>query len=201
MERKQNWKSTVEKNYYKSLDHQWMTYKSEGRKKLTQQNLLEEISALWHEKHQSKPICLPSDNDNDDNDFLSPVPQFEFEFNDTSVIEDVMELMIISYSDQLNYGTKNTCLAENFIRYHLSAILGLAPLLKKKERHYHHHQSHMESKIQMQSFKYYPHSTFIGNATFYYLFRYFQVINKFINNNNTIISLLNIYLFIYIDGL
>ncbi|CAO3640168.1 unnamed protein product [Cunninghamella blakesleeana] len=183
LEREKAWKSIVEKNYYKSLDHQWTIYKSEGRKKLTQHNLLEEISALWHEKHQSKPNDLLIDNYNDDdgeddddsNAFSIPVPQFEFKLNDISVIEDVMQLMIISYSDQLNYGMKSTGIATNFIRYHLSAILGLPPLLRKRDENHHHSHSHTESKIQTQTFKHYSHSTFIGNVSFYYMFRYFQM--------------------------
>ncbi|KAI9309084.1 hypothetical protein BJ944DRAFT_259130 [Cunninghamella echinulata] len=186
-ERRSAWKNTVEKNYYKSLDHQWVNYKSEIRKQLSQQNLLTEITALWHEKHLPHSTSALLNNNSDDSVFLSPVPQFEFEFSDTSIIEDVMQLMIISYSSQLNYGIKDTTLAEQYIQYRLSTILGSPSLITNdKDNQYHHHNvpfhpPRIENKAAIQPYQHYHKSTFIGNTPYYYLFRYFQMVYEMLS--------------------
>jgi histone deacetylase complex regulatory component SIN3 len=136
-----SWNETVANNYYKFLDYQWESNKSEGRKSFTTQQLVIEIDALWHEQQlqtalkQQRERSQQSLNDtpipesrHPSRPLLSlPPPQLAYTFGDTSIIYDICDLMLLSSCEQRMYNPKDTTTMQRFITDFIPPLFGLPP--------------------------------------------------------------------------
>ncbi|KAI8070511.1 hypothetical protein BC940DRAFT_16381 [Gongronella butleri] len=84
------WREVDEKNYYKSLDYQGLTFKTTERKTLTTRNLLNEIEAAYAE-----------DEDSSTPKSAAAFAQFVYCMDDSDLFMDI-SLLIFSYMDHQN---------------------------------------------------------------------------------------------------
>lgn len=136
-----SWNETVANNYYKFLDYQWESNKSEGRKTFTTQQLVTEIDALWHEQQlqttlkrqrersqQSLNEISTTESSNPSRPVLSlPSPQLVYAFRDPSIIDDICDMMLISSCEQGIYNPKDTATLQRFIVDFIPPLFGLPP--------------------------------------------------------------------------
>ena len=110
------WREVDAKNFYRSLDHQGMSFKNNDKKTTTSKFLLAEIETLRREQQQ-KRISLSSDASTFPQTPLRPRHQFEMHIDDTSVLFDVLKLAF-SFLDRANtpYASKERTAIETTLR-------------------------------------------------------------------------------------
>ena len=110
------WREVDAKNFYRSLDHQGMTFKNNDKKTTTSKFLLGEIETLRRDQKQ-KRISLASEASSFPQTPLRPRHQFEMHIDDTSVLFDVLKLAF-SFLDRANtpYTSKERTAIESTLR-------------------------------------------------------------------------------------
>lgn len=110
------WREVDAKNFYRSLDHQGMTFKNNDKKTTTSKFLLAEIETLRRESQQ-KRISLSADSSTFPQSPLRPKHQFEMHIDDTAVLFDVLKLAF-SFLDRANtpYTSKERTAIEGTLR-------------------------------------------------------------------------------------
>lgn len=88
------WREQDAKNFYKALDHQGITFKQTDKKTIGSKQLLNELEARRREQLKTRGQLL-------DASVWRSKPQFEFDFSDIEVLQDVIKL-VISYLDRVN---------------------------------------------------------------------------------------------------
>ncbi|KAI8339345.1 Sin3 family co-repressor-domain-containing protein [Chlamydoabsidia padenii] len=199
------WNDTVAKNYYKFLDYQWENNKAEGRKPISTQQLITEIDTLWHEQQlqlvlqqqqeRSQRLLTSSNPPPRLRPLLSlPPPQLVYDFRDSSIINDICDLLRTSSSEQ--YSIRDTTAIRRFIDEYIPPLFGIllrptelndssssktkAPIKTRsqQQRQGHHYQPKQRTKYRPPSacLATLESRLFIGDAHWYCMIRYFQMI-------------------------
>lgn len=108
------WREVDAKNFYRSIDHQGLTFKTNDKKTTTSKYLVTEIETLRREQQQKR--IFPA-HKADNSEPLRPRHQFEMHMGDVDVVFDVLKL-IFSYLDRAttSYGAKERLAIENTLR-------------------------------------------------------------------------------------
>lgn len=108
------WREVDAKNFYRSLDHQGLTFKTNDKKTTTSKYLVSEIENLRRDQQQKRvfPAHLATNTES-----LRPRHQFEMHIGDVDVVFDVLKL-IFSYLDRAStsYASKERVAIENTLR-------------------------------------------------------------------------------------
>ncbi|CDZ97936.1 Histone deacetylase complex, SIN3 component [Phaffia rhodozyma] len=95
------WREVDAKNFYKSLDHQGVTFKANDKKAITTKSLVAEIEALRKEQVQRRDALI------DPSLSLKPKYQYAFKIDDMDCLQDSLKL-IFSYLDRAPGGLSST---------------------------------------------------------------------------------------------
>lgn len=108
------WREVDAKNFYRSIDHQGLTFKTNDKKTTTSKYLVSEIETLRKDQQQKR---IFPEHKAASSDPLRPRHQFEMHLGDTDVVFDVLKL-IFSYLDRAttSYGSKERLAIENTLR-------------------------------------------------------------------------------------
>lgn len=87
------WREVDAKNFYKSLDHQGVTFKTNDKKAITSKSLVSEIEALRREQIQRRDAVV------DATLAAKPKYQYAFKFDDVDCLQDSIKL-VFSYLDR-----------------------------------------------------------------------------------------------------
>lgn len=123
------WREVDAKNFYRSLDHQGMTFKNNDKKTTTSKFLLAEIDTLRREGQQ-KRISLSADSSTFSKSPLRPKHQFEMHMDDTGVLFDVLKLAF-SFLDRAH--TPYTSRERTAIESTLRKLIPLMFCLEEKD--------------------------------------------------------------------
>jgi paired amphipathic helix protein Sin3a len=105
------WREVDSKNFYKSLDHQGITFKANDKKNITAKHFVADIEAIKNQQLESQEPDPPSLARN------SVGHQLEYAFHDTSVLLDSLK-MVYSFLDrsQAQYSSQERRSVEKFLR-------------------------------------------------------------------------------------
>ncbi|KAI8381266.1 uncharacterized protein BYT42DRAFT_604256 [Radiomyces spectabilis] len=90
------WRELDSKNYYKSLDYQGLTFKSNDRRTIATKALVAEIEALSQKEKERR--LMPSR--------VNVNPHFRFTLSDTTVIKDIAKLLTSFIQQQRSFSTR-----------------------------------------------------------------------------------------------
>ncbi|KAF9024116.1 hypothetical protein BDZ89DRAFT_955044 [Hymenopellis radicata] len=112
------WREVDSKNFYKSLDHQGISFKVNDKKNITAKHFVADIEAVKLEQqtmHEHDPIPASARG--------SPESQFDYAFQDTSVLHDSLK-MVFSFLDrsQGTYTPQERRGVESFLRTFVPAL-------------------------------------------------------------------------------
>ncbi|KAG6868490.1 hypothetical protein C0993_002028 [Termitomyces sp. T159_Od127] len=112
------WREVDSKNFYKSLDHQGISFKANDKKNITSKHFVTDIESIKNQQLEAwKARGVPS--------FArGPVGcQLEYSFHDTSVLLDSLK-MVYSFLDrsQANYSAAERRAVEKFLRAFIPAL-------------------------------------------------------------------------------
>lgn len=109
------WREVDAKNFYRSIDHQGLNFKTNDKKTTTSKYLVSEIETLRREQQQKR--IFPSSLKANTLEPLRPRHQFEMHIGDVDVVFDVLKL-IFSYLDRATtaYAAKERLAIENTLR-------------------------------------------------------------------------------------
>lgn len=114
------WKEVDAKNFYKSLDHQGISFKANDKKNITSKHFMAHIEGLKAKEEEKRAKAL-SEGDNQParlRHSLGPLdPELVYSFDDTSVLHDSLK-MIYSFLDhsQATYSPQERRSIEKFLR-------------------------------------------------------------------------------------
>ena len=98
------WREQINKQFWKSLDHQGIQVKNTDKKTFQQKTVLSEIQAKWEEQRKSR-----------DAGFSQPKHQLEYSFNSPDVVLDATRLVLVGLeADRGNYNTGDQTKIRNF---------------------------------------------------------------------------------------
>jgi paired amphipathic helix protein Sin3a len=107
------WREVDVKNFYKSLDHQGISFKANDKKNITAKHFVADIETMKEEQMQARELAAPSFS------FAqgSVGHQLEYSFQDTSVLHDSLK-MVYSFLDhsQTLYSPQERRSIEKFLR-------------------------------------------------------------------------------------
>ena len=105
------WREVDAKNFYKSLDHQGISFKANDKKNITAKHFMTEIEAIKTEQIKAR------DQENQLSCHRTLGFQLEFSFHDTSILHDSLKL-IYSFLDHspLQYSPQERRSVEKFLR-------------------------------------------------------------------------------------
>ncbi|KAI9485323.1 MAG: hypothetical protein EXX96DRAFT_475954 [Benjaminiella poitrasii] len=102
------WRELDAKNYYKALDYQGITFKSNDRKAMAPKALVSEIEGLRHDK-KSKESSTKA--------IVSTVPfQFKFEMGDPNILKDITRIVFSFIDRQSGYTSSDREKIRTFIQ-------------------------------------------------------------------------------------
>ncbi|KAG4302336.1 hypothetical protein PCK1_001608 [Pneumocystis canis] len=101
------WRETEYKNFYKSLDHQGITFKSNDKKAITSKILLAEIDTL---RKQQREACINHSKSKSKS-------QFKYEFQDQDILIDILCLLSKQLEHAPGISVNDKEKLEKFIKY------------------------------------------------------------------------------------
>ncbi|KAI9306630.1 hypothetical protein BJ944DRAFT_45137 [Cunninghamella echinulata] len=151
------WREMDEKNYYKSLDYQGLTFKSSERKTVTNRYLINEIESLYRHDEEEDDINekARSTAKNHEQSILSPkskveTPHLSYQISDDVEIIDDIFFLICSYMEHQNGFSSNDkervrSFFKSFVPTFFSVKHDLALLNKDSHDHKQQQQQHQYS--------------------------------------------------------
>ncbi|KAG5519162.1 hypothetical protein PMAC_002250 [Pneumocystis sp. 'macacae'] len=109
------WRETEYKNFYKSLDHQGITFKSNDKKAITSRILLTEIDTL---RKQQREACINYSKSKSKS-------QFKYEFQDQDILIDILCLLSKQLEHAPGISISDKEKLEKFLKYFFSLFFEL----------------------------------------------------------------------------
>ncbi|ORY04818.1 hypothetical protein K493DRAFT_311208 [Basidiobolus meristosporus CBS 931.73] len=107
------WREVDVKNFYKALDYQNVSFKSNDRKLITPKYLTTEIETIKREQRDRYPPDV------------RPAYQFEFQFDDPEVFRDITRILFSSLGKQGGFSNSDKECIESFIKDFIREFFGL----------------------------------------------------------------------------
>ncbi|KAG0183135.1 Transcriptional regulatory protein sin3 [Apophysomyces sp. BC1021] len=120
------WRDLDSRNYYRALDYQGMTFKSNDRKGMSNKALVAEIEALRERQHapSGKSIMPPK-----------PTYQFLFTFSDPEIFKDISTLILLYVEKQTGFTSSDKAKIREFIANFIPLFFRVNNVIP--ERHIH----------------------------------------------------------------
>ncbi|KAK9768683.1 hypothetical protein K7432_000515 [Basidiobolus ranarum] len=107
------WREVDIKNFYKALDYQNVSFKSNDRKLITPKYLTTEIETVRREQRDRYPPDV------------RPSYQFEYQFEDPEVFRDITRILFSSLGKQSGFSNSDKDCIESFIKDFIREFFGL----------------------------------------------------------------------------
>lgn len=167
------WKEIASRNHYKAFDHRSVGFKQEEKKTLLPKALLSEL----RKKSAERKALIESEEEKSSG--LLDDPLLSFEFSDKNIFEDIKLLLMLTFESVIPKGSKTKL--ESFYNELLVHFFNLPkpevdqiksdPLFQKDQE--------VECKpivTSVETDKQCDTNLFLGNDTFYLMFRYLYVL-------------------------
>ncbi|CAO3642759.1 unnamed protein product [Cunninghamella blakesleeana] len=128
------WRESDEKNYYKSLDYQGLTFKSSERKTVTNRYLLNEIESLYqhddneNEKdkdHHHHSIQNDEQKSNHSTPSLTTIPHLSYQISDVEIFDDILYLINIYMDHQNGFSSNDKNRVQKFFKSFVPAFFNM----------------------------------------------------------------------------
>ncbi|CAO3644942.1 unnamed protein product [Cunninghamella echinulata] len=146
------WREMDEKNYYKSLDYQGLTFKSSERKTVTNRYLINEIESLYRHEEEEEDMNEKgrSTTDNREKSILplkskTTTPHLSYQISDDAEIIDDIFFLVCSYMEHQNgYSSNDKERVQSFFKSFIPTFFNVTHELALVDKDSHNHKQQQQ---------------------------------------------------------